>query len=182
MRKKDTALRGILLDLARETADTQGLDAVNIRILAEKAGVATGTVYNCFSCKDEILLALTEEYWQKALLEMEALNTGASFCEQLQEIYAFLKKRIHQSAGRLMNSLGNAETAGQERMVSMQSALESIFIRRMEQDPLVRRDIWTESFTKKQFAHFIMLNMMMMLRTEAPDIDFFITIINRTIS
>ncbi len=81
-----------------------------------------------------------------------------------------------------MNSLGNAETAGQERMVSMQSALESIFIRRMEQDPLVRRDIWTESFTKKQFAHFIMLNMMMMLRTEAPDIDFFITIINRTIS
>ena len=158
MRKKDTALRGILLDLARETADTQGLDAVNIRILAEKAGVATGTVYNYFSCKDEILLALTEEYWQKALLEMEALNTGASFCEQLQEIYAFLKKRIHQSAGRLMNSLGNAETAGQERMVSMQSALESIFIRRMEQDPLVRRDIWTESFTKKQFAKLLPKN------------------------
>ena len=40
------------------------------------------------SFKDEILLVLTEDYWQKALLEMEAVNTGASFCEQLQEIGA----------------------------------------------------------------------------------------------
>ena len=46
MRKKDENLRGILLDLSREIADTKGIEAVNIRAIAKKAGVATGTVYN----------------------------------------------------------------------------------------------------------------------------------------
>lgn len=61
MRKKNDTLRSTLLDAARQIADTEGLEAVNIRSLAGKAGVAAGTVYNYFSDKDEILLALTEE-------------------------------------------------------------------------------------------------------------------------
>ena len=68
MRKKDDTLRDTLLALARKIADEDGLDAINIRFLAKKAGVATGTVYNYFTNKDEILLALTEEYWRQALL------------------------------------------------------------------------------------------------------------------
>jgi len=47
--------------------------------LAGKAGVAAGTVYNYFSNKDEILLALTEEYWRQALLEMKTEITAVSF-------------------------------------------------------------------------------------------------------
>ena len=62
MRKKDDTLRSNLLNLARNIADEKGIDAINIRAIANKAGVATGTVYNYFSNKDEILLALTEEY------------------------------------------------------------------------------------------------------------------------
>ena len=67
MRKKDDTLRDTLLALARKIADEDGLDAINIRFLAKKAGVATGTVYNYFTNKDEILLALTEEYCKPCL-------------------------------------------------------------------------------------------------------------------
>ena len=79
MRKKDDTLRGTLLDSARALADTEGIEAVNIRSLAKRAGVATGTVYNYFSDKNEILLALTEEYWKKTLPELETAVTGGSF-------------------------------------------------------------------------------------------------------
>lgn len=181
MRKKDENLRDTLLDLARKLADTEGIDAVNIRSLAGMAGVATGTVYNYFSSKDEILLALTEEYWQQTLAEMKHVITGDSFCSQLEEIYGFLKERMNQWAGRLMNSLGNVETAGHARMVSMQSVLESDFIRWMEKDPDVRKDIWDEAFTKEQFAHFIMMNLMLLLKSKAPDIRFLILVIRRAI-
>ena len=99
MRKKDDTLRDTLLELARQTADNEGIDAINIRSIAKKAGVATGTVYNYFSCKDELLLALTEAYWKQALLEMDAALTADSFCGQLQQIFLFLKERIEQSAG-----------------------------------------------------------------------------------
>ena len=61
MRRKDDTLRDTLLEYARELADSEGLEAVNIRSIAGKAGVAAGTVYNYFAGKDEILLALTED-------------------------------------------------------------------------------------------------------------------------
>ena len=181
VRKKDDTLHDTLLEAARQIADTEGLEAVNIRSLAGKAGVATGTVYNYFTNKDGVLLALTEEYWKQTLLQLKALHLTGSFCDQLQEIFLFLKERIDQSAGKLMSSLGNVERAGQARMTSMQSTLEAAFIQRMEQDAGIRKDAWTETFTKEQFARFIMMNLMMMLKSEAPDLQFFITIIKRTI-
>ena len=66
VRKKDDTLRDTLLNLARSIANTEGIDAINIRTLAQRAGIATGTMYNYFSNKEEILLALTEEYWMQA--------------------------------------------------------------------------------------------------------------------
>lgn len=181
MRKKDDGLHDTLLNHARHVADTEGIDAVNIRCIAKKAGVAAGTVYNYFSSKDEILLALTEEYWRHTLEEIGAVVTADSFCGQLEEIYGFLKERIDHSAGKLMGSLGNVEAAGQERMISMQAGLEAALIGRMDQDIHIRRDIWDETFTQKEFARFIMMNMMMLLRTRVSDIQFLIEIVKRTI-
>jgi AcrR family transcriptional regulator len=181
MRKKDDTLQATLLELARRTADEEGIAAINIRYLARKAGVATGTVYNYFSSKDEILLAITEEYWKQTLAEMENVITARTFCGQLREIFAFLRKQIDESAGKLMSSLGSAETTGLKRMTVMQSALESALSRKMAQDPDVRRDIWNDSFTRDQFAHFILMNMIMLLKSGAEDMDFLIVIIERTI-
>ncbi len=181
MRRKDDTLRAVLLESARRMTDEEGIGAVNIRSLARRAGVATGTVYNYFSSKDEILLALTEEYWRQTLSEMKEVIAAHSFCGQLQEIFGFLRERIDESAGKLMNSLGNVETAGLERMTSMQSALEEALVQKMTQDPDVREDVWNEAFTREQFAHFILMNMMILLKAGAADMDFFITVIRRTI-
>ena len=63
MRRKDDTLRDTLVALARELAEGEGIGGVNIRALAQSAGVAAVTVYNYFSGKEELLLALTEEYW-----------------------------------------------------------------------------------------------------------------------
>ena len=79
MRRKNDTLQETLLDLARQVVETEGIDAINIRSLAGRAGVATGTVYNYFANKDEILLALTEEYWRQTLFEMNAAINTDSF-------------------------------------------------------------------------------------------------------
>lgn len=181
MRRKDDTLRDTLLHCARNVADIEGIEAVNIRSIAKKAGVAAGTVYNYFSNKDELLLALTEEYWKQTLTDMRKVITAVSFCGQLEEIYLFLREQIDRSGGKLMNSLGNAAAAGEERMAVMQSSLEASIIRRMEQDTDIRRDIWDESFTKEQFARFIMMNLLLLLKAEEPDFQFFITIVKRMI-
>lgn len=181
MRRKDDTLRDTLLAYARELADTDGPEAVNIRSIAGKAGVATGTVYNYFAGKDEILLALTEEYWKNTLLEMKEKIKADNFCKQMEEIYSFLRKRIDSSAGMLMHSLGNVEDAGLMRMESMKAVLEKGIVRRLEADDKVRADIWNETFTKEQYARFIMMNMILLLKADMQDFLFFLEIVKKTI-
>lgn len=182
MKKKDDSLRQILLDTARLLADEEGIEKLNIRSIARRAGVASGTVYNYFSSKDEILLALTKEYWQQALLEMDTAITADSFCQSLSEMCSYLKKRMQQSAGALMNSLSSVQHAGQESMASAQEDLKAILIRWMEQDADIPDRIWDENFTKERFAEFIRMNLTELLK--APDVqtEFFIGVIRRVLN
>lgn len=181
MRRKDDTLRDTLLALARETADREGLEAVNIRALASRAGVAAGTVYNYFSSKDEILLALTEEYWRGALEEMDAAVTAGDFCGQVREIFLFVRERLQRSAGTLMGSLDKVETAGQERMAAMKGRLERDLVRRMEGDPGIREEVWDGDFTRERFARFLMGNMTALWREKEPDVDLLLAVIRKTI-
>lgn len=181
MRKKDETLREKLLSLAREAAEAEGLESIAIRDIAKKAGVASGTVYNYFASKDEILLALTEEYWKQTLLEMTQKITSGSFCEQLQEFFHFLRAKMGHSAEKMMRSLVGVGEDGLERMAAMQESLQAVLVQRMEQDTDIRGDVWTETFTKQRVSGFIMANIMVLLVAKEPDLNLFIEVIKRTI-
>lgn len=181
MRRKDDTLRDTLVALARELAEGEGIGGVNIRALAQRAGVAAGTVYNYFSGKEEILLALTEEYWEEALEEMEEAITAPDFCGQLEEIFLFLGERIRRSAGMLMGSLDKGEGTGQERMAAMLGRLEKALVRRMEGDPGIRREVWEGEFTRERFARFILTNLMALWREEEPNLALFLAVVRKII-
>lgn len=179
MRKKDETLREALLGHARKIADEKGPQAISIRALAGQAGIATGTVYNYFASKDDILLALTEEYWCKTLLEMRDKIHGGSFPAQLGKIYAFLQEKIADSAGVLMGSLANVEAAGRQRMQAMQQVLRTEILEQLRKDKQIKPGIWNNGLDEDRFAGFVVMNLMTLLRTNAPDADFFIEIVKR---
>lgn len=181
MRKKDDHLRETLLQCARTLVDIKGIDCVSIRSIAQKADVSVGTVYNYFSNKDEILLALTQQYWEQALLSIKVKVTADSFCGQLEEIFALLKEEIAHSAGKLMSSLAHLDSAGEQHMTDMQASLERALIVRMEQDAHIRSDIWDDAFTKEELARFVMMHMTLALRMRANDIRFLIAMLHRTL-
>lgn len=181
MRKKDETLRDTLLGFAREIVTRQGPDALNIRAIAKRAGVASGTLYNYFEGKDDILLAVTDEYWREALVDLRKEIQAENFPEQLREIYAFLRGRLAASASMLMGSLRIVETAGRGRMLSMLKVLGSDIIQRMRQDRSISPDIWNENLSDGEFADFIIVNMIASLRMNAPGIDPFIEIVKRTL-
>lgn len=181
MKKRNDTLRGTLLAHARRLAEDEGMEAINIRSIAGLAGVATGTVYNYFSDKEEILLGLTEAYWKQTLMEMRTSVTAPTFCSQLEEIFAFLQQRMESPGGIMMKRLGNIKTEGQERMSAIQASLAGSMVERMEQDPGIRTDIWDCYFTKEQYARFIMSNLFLSLKDGAADIGFLIQIVRLTI-
>ena len=49
-----------IIQAAVELAERDGYDAVKLRELAERAGVALATVYRRFSCKEDILAVVKE--------------------------------------------------------------------------------------------------------------------------
>lgn len=181
MRKKDETLHDTLLELAREIATEQGPDSLNIRALAKQAGVSSGTVYNYFESKEDILLAITEEYWRKALVDLQNEIHATAFPEQLREIYAFLRDRLTDLAGLWMNSLHNVQLAGRDRMSFMQKALATEIIHKMRQDKNISPDIWNEALSEESFAEFVLMNMMTLLRMKTSSIDPFIEIVKRTL-
>ena len=181
MRKKNEALQIKILRLSKEIVNTAGPDSLNIRLVADKAGIATGTIYNYFTGKDDILLTLTEEYWRESLSEMQTAVCEGTFYQQLEKIYRFLHIRISQSGEFLMYSLKESQDAGRERMLIMQDILSEVLTKRIEQDTLIREDIWDETFTPERYSDFLVMYMFNLLKDRTLDISFLLEIVKRTL-
>jgi AcrR family transcriptional regulator len=179
MRKKNQELKKLLLDCARRIECAEGADALSVRKLASEANIAVGTVYNYFESKQEVMLAMTEEYWNSALMEMQGCITAERFSEQIRQIYAFLTEKLNDCAKVLMMSLREDAQSGRARMVSMQQTVGRALVKRLESDALIRKNIWSDSFTKEAFASFVLDNLFVALRQPREDVDFLVEIIER---
>jgi AcrR family transcriptional regulator len=64
--------RDTILSTARNLLKNDGYEALNMREIAGACGMATGTVYNYFKAKEELVFALMSEDWKLALQSMDA--------------------------------------------------------------------------------------------------------------
>ncbi|MCI9194564.1 MAG: TetR/AcrR family transcriptional regulator [Angelakisella sp.] len=167
MRKKDDTLRDTLLGLAREVAEEQGPEAINIRDIARRAGVATGTVYNYFSGKDELLLALTEDCWREALGELETAIPPGRVSDRLGEVFRLLRRQMDAPGGRLMGHLGGSGAAGPARMAAAQRQLAGIILGMLEEDREIPPDSWSPVLTREAVAGLLTRELVTLLRVRA---------------
>lgn len=120
-----------------------------MRLLAKKAKIATGTVYNYFSSKDEIFLTLTEKYRHKIIEKIKVNSSSDCFYEHLRETFEFLNEQIEKSAGKLMTNLGKMESIGQLKMAFIQSDLKQIIVEAIDKDKDINPKVWNENFSKQ---------------------------------
>lgn len=181
MRKRDETLRGKLLACAREMVRAGGPEAVNVRELAARAQVATGTVYNYYRSKEDVLLALTEAEWRQALDALPAEVGEPPFVAQAGRMYAYLQSRLQGPAGPLMKSLRGEEPLARERMRAAQRMLREPVARMLAQDAAIAPDIWNERFTRERYADFVLVNLLALLEQKMDCIGFFLDIIKATL-
>lgn len=179
MRIKDSELRKMILSRASEIECTEGVNAINIRRLAAETNIAVGTVYNYFESKQDVLLTLTEEYWRDTLTAMHESITAKHFSAQLEQMIAFLRSRMNDCAEILMRNLHSDAEAGRLRMVSMQRVLRQTLIDRMDQDDAIQKNVWSDSFTKEEFADFVLSNILFLLQKQDQDAGTFLEIVSR---
>lgn len=88
MPKRLPNLQEAFLEQAKHILYTEGYGALSIRRLAVACHTATGTVYNYFRNKDELVAQVMMADWRKALLQMEkAAETAAAPAEGMSGLY-----------------------------------------------------------------------------------------------
>ena len=179
MRRKDEDIQPALLASARRIACEQGVESISIRNLAADVGVSVGTVYNYYESKQDVLIALTEEYWQGVLAELQQCVTAERFPDQIAQITIFLRSRMNDCAEILMKSLHAYAEPGRERMAAMQSRLKRALIQRLEQDSAIQAKVWSGALTKQAFAGFVLQNLLLLLQEKQADMEPLLEVIRR---
>ncbi len=156
MNNKVTSKKEIL-SKAKEIIATDGLSAVSIRSLAKKCNMATGSLYNYFSSKDELILEVVKSVWED-VFDLSLIGDD-SFVKAVEEIIKNIRKgkkdypnffKVH-SLKFTENSKGGGRTFMTYFFVEIKSKL--LFI--LKNDSNVNEDFFGESFTKENYVEVI---------------------------
>jgi AcrR family transcriptional regulator len=85
-----------IMQVTRDMIMESGYNGLNIRDIAARCGIATGTFYNYFGSKQEIISAILASDWDKMERFMQRrLSPGLDALSQLEEVFAGLKQMLH---------------------------------------------------------------------------------------
>jgi AcrR family transcriptional regulator len=75
-RSRDAAKRGLILEAAFRVFGERGFARTTIKSIAERAGIAPGSVYTYFRDKDELFRSTVEEGWDSFLERLEGIRAS----------------------------------------------------------------------------------------------------------
>ncbi len=99
MPKIISAAQESILAFARQMLLEGGYEALTIRAVASRVGIAVGTVYNYYRSKDLLVASVMLEDWTDALHRMEAgAEAAPNLMTGLEEVYSQLLAFCHTYA------------------------------------------------------------------------------------
>ena len=63
-----------LIETGKQLVRENGVDALNIRSLSKKCGIASGSIYNYFSSKEGLMVCIVESIWDE-IFDFKILNS-----------------------------------------------------------------------------------------------------------
>ena len=133
------ARRQRVVDAAMALAAEGGYEAVQMRDVAARAGVAMGTVYRYFTSKDHILAAAMV-YWTELLYHQldEHPPRGVTPADRVLDVLDRALRAINgvpKLGSALFTSINSADPAGIEAQQSVTKTLDAIVLRAIGENP-----------------------------------------------
>lgn len=164
----------LIMDAAMELADEGGFEAVRLRDVASRAGVALGTLYARFRSKEDILVAVLEQEALKLEEVLEHLDWDTGTAGDRVHLYFGIATRAmfeRPNFGRAVLravSAGNPETAG--KIARYQQRLNVLIVRAMrgtaERGPVPARHENDVAFLLQQIWFAALVGWMSGIREE----------------
>lgn len=85
----------IILEHAGIILEQQGYEALSMRAIAKFCGIATGTIYNYFPTKRELLLQMMTDYWEIHFAIIDDLSASEeNLFARLKTIFAIMENFV----------------------------------------------------------------------------------------
>lgn len=156
----------IIIEHAGKILEQQGYEALSMRAIAKSCGIATGTIYNYFPTKRELLLQMMADYWETNFAVIDEISgSGAELFFNLKKIFAVIEEFVLQFrdvwAGMRQESENSNQTENihhnHDYMKRLAEKIEMLLIKEEQLHPAACH----YPLSAKELAWFIVQNQMM---------------------
>jgi len=175
-----------LLRVAEEIVKHDGLEKLNIRLVAKECNISVGCIYNYFPSKSELIFALIEKFWNKVIHKADFDKVKSNnFVELIDEIYHRLSFGLEGFTADFLNQMSSLNLSdklkGKEVEAHYWQHMKIGMIKVLDQDKSISLTVWTDTMTKTAFVDFVFENMMMSLRKGETDCALLLELIKRSL-
>lgn len=174
-----------ILKVSKEIIQKQGLNAINIRSVANYCGVSIGSIYNYFDSKNDLVTATVESVWQEIFHQSDDQSQFKDIISYISTLYKQMELgSIKYPNFFTLHSLGfinEDKSYGKEKMQENWNHILDIFCLILENDENINKDSFSKDFTVKKFADVLFSLMLSALLRKDFDPSNVIEIIKRTL-
>lgn len=173
-----------IMQVCRRIVAEKGMNALNMRLVADQCGIALGTLYNYFADKDALVLAAVESIWRDIFHAGPPHETAPSFPDYVAALYGRIQKGAEAYPGFLT---GHSISIAASKRREAKSVMEHTFaymkagmLEVLRKDPSVPSNAFTPSFSQEDFVGFVLDQLLVLLVRGQPTCGVLLEIIRRT--
>lgn len=150
-----------IMKVCREIVMEKGLEAISMRTVAQRCGIAAGTLYNYYADKDALLLAAVESLFTQA-------KEGAARIPQFLTAHTVAIAKSRRGEGR---------STMERCFAHMKAGLLDV----LQRDPQVDPAAFTGALTQAKLVDFVLDNLLMLLAQGAEDCGVLCALLRRVL-
>lgn len=162
----------------------KGIQFLSIRNLATRCKVSVGSIYNYYPTKSELVIAVIEDFWSHAYTHEDLRKVSlddffASYLKLYQTIYSYLQ----QFDGNWMHQLAaldqDMKELGRRLEHDYFQDIKKMLSIMLEKDQCIRKNQWSQVFTKQEFIDFLFDNTLLELQKGNEQPTFFLEVLKK---
>ncbi|QVK20484.1 TetR/AcrR family transcriptional regulator [Mycoplasmatota bacterium] len=187
MEKQNYNQKEIILSVAKQIALEQGMSRINIRLVAKKSNISIGTVYNNYTTKADLIVAVIEDFWIEAYKKIDLTNLiDKNFYEKIEEVYNTLSTYLQNFKDNWLDQIvqlsSQEKQLGRKKQEEYFGKIRNMIVTFIDNDTSISDNIWVDGISKEKTAKFISDNMLIMLKNNEEDLSFFISLLKKIIT
>ncbi|PCG21013.1 TetR/AcrR family transcriptional regulator [Brachyspira sp. G79] len=148
-----------ILKASRELIKRKGLNAINMRSVADEANIAVGSIYNYFKSKEELTIEVIVSVWADIFHSSDICLESESFIDSIDSIFKILEKgeKKYPNFFALHSNImfGKNKDKGVNVMMNMIKHIKDNMYKTIIKDKNVREDAFNDNLSAEKFIDII---------------------------